>query len=174
MEVPVTAPRSAGGQWLGTIDLMTEVGEGQVLPIDHKSRPIPVEIAAESDLEFSGQLAACREILERQGFSVAISWIHYPLAGNSILPHRTEQTDFYCGHVRPSSTGEAAGTNACAGTRGKEKSQKITAKRQRPLGISKRHPCLINQQKKRSSSHAGFMKCGGPSRNSIPELAFHG
>ncbi len=80
-EVPVTAPRSAGGQWVGTIDLMVEVREGQVLLVDHKSRPIPVEFAAKSALDVSCQLSAYREILERQGQIVTSSWIHFPLAG---------------------------------------------------------------------------------------------
>jgi ATP-dependent helicase/nuclease subunit A len=80
-EVPVTAPRSAGGQWLGTIDLLVEVDNNRVLLVDHKSRPIPAGMAASACLEFSGQLAAYREILEKDGISVASSWIHFPLAG---------------------------------------------------------------------------------------------
>lgn len=80
-EVPVTTPRSGGGQWLGIIDLLAEVGDGQVLIIDHKSRPIPAQMAQASALEFTGQLAAYREILKNQGYSVTSSWIHFPLAG---------------------------------------------------------------------------------------------
>ncbi len=80
-EVPVTAPRSAGGQWVGAIDLLVELANGQYLVVDHKSRPIPAALAAESVAEFSGQLAAYREILEAQGLSVAETWIHLPLAG---------------------------------------------------------------------------------------------
>jgi len=38
-------------------------------------------MAAESVPEFSGQLAAYREILESQGLPVASTWIHLPLAG---------------------------------------------------------------------------------------------
>ena len=80
-EVPVTAPRSAGGQWVGAIDLLVELANGQYLVVDHKSRPIPAALAAESVAEFSGQLAAYREILEAQGLLVAATWIHLPLAG---------------------------------------------------------------------------------------------
>jgi hypothetical protein len=80
-EVPVSAPRAAGGQWHGTIDLMIELEEGQVLLVDHKSRPIPAGMAAKAALEFAGQLNAYREILEQQGLSVMGSWIHFPMAG---------------------------------------------------------------------------------------------
>ena len=80
-EIPVTAPRAAGGQWNGTIDLLVDLGDDAVLLIDHKSRPIPGGVAARAATEFTGQMRAYREILEQQGLAVAESWVHFPLAG---------------------------------------------------------------------------------------------
>ena len=80
-EVPVTAPRTAGGQWTGTIDLLADLGDDAVLLIDHKSRPIPGGVAGRAAAEFSGQMRAYREILEQQGLTVAESWVHFPSAG---------------------------------------------------------------------------------------------
>lgn len=80
-EVPVTSPRAAGGQWVGTIDLALQLPDGSIVIVDHKSAPIRRECCAEKALEYSGQLAAYSEILKTLGSVVAETWIHFPLAG---------------------------------------------------------------------------------------------
>ncbi len=80
-EVPVSAPRSAGGQWSGIVDLLVELEDGRMMLIDHKSRPIPAGMASGAAKEFAGQIGAYREVLRDLGVEVESSWVHFPLAG---------------------------------------------------------------------------------------------
>ncbi len=80
-EVPVTAPRSGAGQWLGTIDLLLQLPNGNVVVIDHKSAPIQKKHCQAKAAGYSGQIAAYRQVLEDLGFSVHAAYIHFPLAG---------------------------------------------------------------------------------------------
>jgi ATP-dependent exoDNAse (exonuclease V) beta subunit len=79
-ETPVTAPRMAGGQWTGTVDLLLKLPTGEVVVVDHKSAPIRREKCAAKAAEFAGQLAAYQEVLQQQGVTVQSLWIHFPLA----------------------------------------------------------------------------------------------
>ena len=80
-ELPVTAPRSAGGQWNGALDLLLELADGKVVIIDHKSAPIRREHCAAKASTFSGQLAAYKEMINSTERAVGSCWIHFPLAG---------------------------------------------------------------------------------------------
>jgi ATP-dependent exoDNAse (exonuclease V) beta subunit len=80
-ELPVTAPRSAGGQWNGTLDLLLELTDGTVVIIDHKSAPIRRAHCAAKASTFSGQLLAYKEMINSTERAVSASWIHFPLAG---------------------------------------------------------------------------------------------
>ena len=53
---------------------------GEVVVIDHKSSAIRPEPCATKAATFGGQLAAYRAALAAQGFTVAGTWIHFPLA----------------------------------------------------------------------------------------------
>ena len=80
-ELPVTAPRSAGGQWNGTLDLLLALTSGNVVIIDHKSAPIRREHCVAKASTFSGQLVAYKEMINSTERAVCSSWIHFPLAG---------------------------------------------------------------------------------------------
>ncbi len=80
-EVPVSAPRLAGGQWVGTIDLIIETPDGKIAIIDHKSAPLRREHCQQKAATFNGQLLAYREILSTSGITVSSLYIHFPLAG---------------------------------------------------------------------------------------------
>jgi ATP-dependent exoDNAse (exonuclease V) beta subunit len=80
-ETPVSGPRSQGGQWTGTIDLLLKLPTGKVVVIDHKSAPIRRDACTGKAAEYAGQLAAYEEILQNGGATVAGKWIHFPLAG---------------------------------------------------------------------------------------------
>ncbi len=80
-ELSVTAPRSAGGQWNGTLDLLLELTDGKVVIIDHKSAPIRQEHCAAKATTFSGQLVAYKEMINSTERTVGSCWIHFPLAG---------------------------------------------------------------------------------------------
>jgi ATP-dependent helicase/nuclease subunit A len=80
-ELPVTALRSAGGQWNGTLDLLLELPDGKVVIIDHKSAPIRREHCATKAITFSGQLVAYKEMINSTERAVDSCWIHFPLAG---------------------------------------------------------------------------------------------
>lgn len=87
-EIPVTGPRGDGGQWIGTIDLLLTLENGELVIIDHKSAPIRRDQAAAKASEFGGQLAAYREMLQRAGEQVAAAHIHFSLSGAIVqLPH---------------------------------------------------------------------------------------
>lgn len=80
-EVPVSAPRRAGGQWSGSVDLLLRLPRGVAVVVDHKSSPIPRAQLAPRAAAYAGQLAAYREALAAQPLQVAATWIHFPLAG---------------------------------------------------------------------------------------------
>jgi ATP-dependent exoDNAse (exonuclease V) beta subunit len=80
-EVSVAAPRAAGGQWNGSVDLLLCLPGGNVVVVDHKCGPIRRDGLAAKAATYAGQLAAYREALEAQGLAVAATWIHFPLAG---------------------------------------------------------------------------------------------
>ncbi|WP_149496416.1 UvrD-helicase domain-containing protein [Roseiconus lacunae] len=80
-EVPVSAPRSDGGQWVGTIDLILELSDGMLILIDHKSAPIRRDHCATKAAEYAGQLLAYNEILASSNRTVDATLIHFPLAG---------------------------------------------------------------------------------------------
>ena len=80
-EVPATAPRTAGGQWKGTLDLILQLPDGRAVIIDHKSAPIKLENCADYAGHYSEQLLAYREMIEATGTVVDSVWIHFPLAG---------------------------------------------------------------------------------------------
>lgn len=80
-EMPANAPRSKGGRWLGTMDLILELPSGGVVLIDHKSAPIRRQQCESKAREYSGQLQAYEEILQSDGRSVAARYIHFALAG---------------------------------------------------------------------------------------------
>ncbi|MFO7906113.1 MAG: UvrD-helicase domain-containing protein [Planctomycetota bacterium] len=80
-EVAASGPRSEGGQWNGTIDLLLQLPDGKLVLIDHKSAPIRRDHCETKAGEFSGQLDAYREVLRAAGETVESAWIHFPLAG---------------------------------------------------------------------------------------------
>jgi ATP-dependent helicase/nuclease subunit A len=80
-ETPVSGPRSQGGQWTGTIDLLLKLPNGEVVIIDHKSAPIRRDACVAKAAEFIGQINAYHEILDGAGEKVCSKWIHYSLAG---------------------------------------------------------------------------------------------
>ena len=79
-EVPVTAPRTDGGQWNGVIDFLLRLPSGEVVVVDHKSSPIRADHCADKAASFAGQLCAYRDTLVAQGLVVRETWIHFPLA----------------------------------------------------------------------------------------------
>lgn len=80
-EMPVSGPRLKGGQWYGTIDLVIEVPNGELIVVDHKSAPIRRDACINKTTEYLGQVRAYREILQANGGNVGSSWIHFSLAG---------------------------------------------------------------------------------------------
>lgn len=81
VEVPVSGPRSQGGEWAGTADLVLQLPGGAIVNIDHKSAPIRREHCAKKATEFAGQLSAYSEAFQQAGTSINSMWIHFPLAG---------------------------------------------------------------------------------------------
>ena len=80
-EVPATAPRTAGGQWKGILDLVLQLPDGRAVIVDHKSAPIKLENCADYAGHYSEQLLAYREMIEATGTVVDSVWIHFPLTG---------------------------------------------------------------------------------------------
>jgi serine/threonine protein kinase len=80
-ETPVTVPRLAGGQWKGTLDLLLQLTDGNLVIIDHKSAPLRREHCAAKAASYSGQLSAYQEMIRSTGQSIHSTWIHFPLAG---------------------------------------------------------------------------------------------
>lgn len=78
-EVPLTAPRAAGGQWAGVADLLLHLTTGEAVLLDHKCGPVRREHAAAKAQTYGGQVAAYRAILESQGIPVRATHIHFPL-----------------------------------------------------------------------------------------------
>jgi ATP-dependent helicase/nuclease subunit A len=81
VETAASGPRAAGSNWSGTIDLLLQLPAGGVVVIDHKSAPIRREHCEAKAGQFTGQLAAYREVLTSAGETVESTWIHFPLAG---------------------------------------------------------------------------------------------
>ncbi len=54
VEVPVTAGRSEGGAWNGTLDLILELPDGKLVVIDHKSAPIRRSHCETKALQYAG------------------------------------------------------------------------------------------------------------------------
>ena len=81
VETVVCGPRSAGGDWNGTIDLLLQLPSGGVVVIDHKSVPIRRGYCESKAKEYADQLAAYSEALTSAGEVIKSTWIHFPLAG---------------------------------------------------------------------------------------------
>ena len=81
VETPSSGGREAGGDWNGAIDLLLELPSGEVVVIDHKSAPIRRKHCEAKAKQFSGQLAAYRELLTSAEEIVDSTWIHFPLSG---------------------------------------------------------------------------------------------
>ncbi|MCA9178296.1 MAG: UvrD-helicase domain-containing protein [Planctomycetales bacterium] len=81
VETAVCGPRSAGGDWNGTIDILLQLPSGEVVVIDHKSAPIRRGYCETKAKEYAGQLAAYSEALTSAGEVIKSTWIHFPLAG---------------------------------------------------------------------------------------------
>lgn len=80
-EVVASGPRAAGGRWHGAIDLLLRLADGSVVIIDHKSAPIRREHCLAKAQQFTGQIAAYREVVDTVGETVEAAWIHFPMAG---------------------------------------------------------------------------------------------
>lgn len=81
VEVSVSAPRAAGGQWSGLVDLLLLLPGDEAILIDHKSTVISKAGAEAKAASHAGQLAAYAEALEQQGLSISERWIHFPVSG---------------------------------------------------------------------------------------------
>ena len=81
VETAASGPRTAGGDWNGTIDLLLQLPDGAVVVIDHKSAPIQRQHCAAKASQYVNQLAAYHEVLTVTGQVVESEWIHFPLAG---------------------------------------------------------------------------------------------
>ena len=57
-ELPVSGPRSEGGQWVGTVDLCLQLPDGTIVLIDHKSAPVRRNQCAAKAAANSGQFTA--------------------------------------------------------------------------------------------------------------------
>jgi ATP-dependent exoDNAse (exonuclease V) beta subunit len=84
VEVPVSGPRAAGGQWVGTVDLVLELSDGRLVIVDHKSAPIRRQQCPKKAAQYSGQLASYCEILSAAPATIHSCWIHFPLAGTIV------------------------------------------------------------------------------------------
>ncbi len=89
-EVPLTAPRGAGGQWVGSADLVLHLPDATLVVVDHKCGPVARTQCAQKAATYAGQLGAYRAALASQEATVRESWIHFPLAGAMArLPRQT-------------------------------------------------------------------------------------
>lgn len=79
-EVAMTAPRAAGGQWLGTGDLVLDLPEGDCVIVDHKSAPIRREQCHTKAATFASQIRGYCETVAAAGETVRSAFIHFPLA----------------------------------------------------------------------------------------------
>jgi len=84
VEAPVTATRSEGGQWEGTIDLLLETDEAFAV-IDHKSSDWGESGWTEKAEEYSGQLLTYVHVMDtHHGKALRRACIHLPLAGGMV------------------------------------------------------------------------------------------
>ena len=81
VEIPARGPRAASGNWNGTIDLVLQLPNGNVVIIDHKSAPITRDQCEAKARQYTGQLAAYTELLTAGGETIESTWIHFALAG---------------------------------------------------------------------------------------------
>lgn len=80
-EVVTIGARAAGGRWNGVIDLLLRLADRSVVIIDHKSAPIRREHCLAKAQQFTGQIAAYREVVDTLGETVEATWIHFPMPG---------------------------------------------------------------------------------------------
>ncbi|MFB3818071.1 MAG: UvrD-helicase domain-containing protein, partial [Candidatus Methylomirabilales bacterium] len=73
-EVPLAAPRAAGGQWYGAADLLLRLPTGELVIVDHKCGPVRRDQAGAKAASYAGQLLAYREVLAAQNTAVAALW----------------------------------------------------------------------------------------------------
>ena len=83
-EVYGTAPRAAGGNWDGWIDLLIELPDNKIVLVDHKTAPLSGDQCLNRAREYSGQLTAYREMLEKADKVVAGAWIHFPFGATMV------------------------------------------------------------------------------------------
>jgi len=87
-EVAIENPRTAGGSWRGSIDLLVLIAGKPVAIIDHKTVRGTTGSDEAAATAFAGQLAAYHEAIST-GIHVDC-WIHLPLAGRIIrVDHRS-------------------------------------------------------------------------------------
>ena len=83
-EIPIMLQLEDGSVRQGAIDLAVETNQGWVV-IDHKSNPQPRDTWLETALEYSGQLHAYREALERLSDKPVIkTLVHFSVSGGVV------------------------------------------------------------------------------------------
>lgn len=80
-ESPITAPRTEGGQWSGTIDLLLERPDGALVVVDHKSAVLSAAAWGTYATHHAGQLRGYRDALTALGHTVEELLVHLPLSG---------------------------------------------------------------------------------------------
>jgi ATP-dependent exoDNAse (exonuclease V) beta subunit len=83
-EVPIELELANGQQMVGRIDLLLKLPEGWIL-IDHKSSQLSLEKWPDLAMQYSGQLSAYTEAVERvTGKPVLEKWLYLPVAGGAV------------------------------------------------------------------------------------------
>jgi superfamily I DNA/RNA helicase len=80
-EVPVSAPRAAGGHWRGTADLVVELPGGGAIVVDHKTGLAESRRTGIAPPAYAAQLDAYREAFAAAGRPLEELWLHDALAG---------------------------------------------------------------------------------------------
>ena len=80
-EVELVAPRTEGGRWVGSVDLLLRRPDGQLVVIDHKSARVGESGWRKVARSHVGQLRAYAEALEALDETIHSTWIHFPLGG---------------------------------------------------------------------------------------------
>lgn len=83
-EVNITAPRAAGGQWDGHIDLLLRLPDGGLVVIDHKASATDAKKAKKIALHYAGQMEAYRQALYAHGCAPSATLLHFPFAATMI------------------------------------------------------------------------------------------